>query len=37
LAVNFAGTASSRAKLLLHLQSLAGQPQVGQMRPAPLE
>jgi hypothetical protein len=37
LAVNFAGTGSSRAKLLLHLQSAAGQPHVGQIRPAPLE
>jgi hypothetical protein len=37
LAVNIAGTGSSRAKLLLHLQSAAGQPHVGQIRPAPLE
>jgi hypothetical protein len=37
LAVNRAGTGSSRAKVLLHLQSAAGQPHVGQMRPAPLE
>jgi hypothetical protein len=36
-AVNFGGTASLRAKRLLHLQSCAGQPQVGQIRPASLE
>jgi hypothetical protein len=37
LAVTRAGTASSRASVLLHLQSVAGQPHVGQTRPAPLE
>src|SRR5688572_19746952 len=36
-AISFPGTGSSRPILLLHLQSSAGQPQVGQTRPAPVE
>jgi hypothetical protein len=37
LAVNRAGTGSLRTNVLLHLQSAAGQPHVGQIRPAPVE
>jgi hypothetical protein len=37
LAVTRAGTGSSRAKALLHLQSASGQPHVAHTRPAAVE
>jgi hypothetical protein len=37
LATTFAGTATSRANWLEHLQSRSGQPQVGQIRPVAVE